>query len=448
MKWIIKRWVASLFLVTIVMLLSMCRKAEIFSENGYDDRLSGGEATTFVVSTASFGQSIDALSGRDADVHDLGDKAFESVFVETGTVNIGLGGIYNNVSCISCHHMDARGTPTMGEANSGMFLRISIGNDAEKGPISASGYGTQLRDKAILGAVTPVKTEVSYTESATVLTDGENCSLRIPTYNKSNWYTGAEPIGAQYSPRLAPSVFGLGLLEAVDESTILSFADEDDRDNDGVSGRPNYVYDGYQKRTMVGRFGLKANNATLLSQNAGAYNGDIGITNYVFPATDGSTELADSIVNAVTFYIRTLAVPARRDVMLTDVKQGKSIFLELGCGKCHIPSMRTGTSLIKQLSNQRIQPFTDLLLHDMGAGLADGRADFKATGSEWRTAPLWGIGLLKRVNGYEFYLHDGRARTLTEAIMWHGGEAEKAKENFSILSKSKRDLLLSFLKSL
>jgi CxxC motif-containing protein (DUF1111 family) len=160
-------------------------------------------------------------------------------------------------------------------------------------------------------------------------------------------------------------------------------------------------------------------------------------------------ELPDSILNAVAFYVKTLAVPARRNVTDPGVKAGEKIFTQIQCAKCHIPTMQTGTDLtLPQISNQRIHPYTDLLLHDMGDGLADGRPDFLATGKEWRTMPLWGIGLFPKTNGTAYYLHDGRARTIEEAILWHSGEAEKAKDTFMHLNKTEREKLLKFLNSL
>jgi CxxC motif-containing protein (DUF1111 family) len=211
---------------------------------------------------------------------------------------------------------------------------------------------------------------------------------------------------------------------------------------------------------MLGRFGLKANTATILTQVAAAYNNDMGITTSVFKneTTHGQLqadnliddpELPDSILQAVKFYVQTLAVPARRNVTDEIVKKGKLLFNEIECNKCHQPVLFTSTNVsFPSISNQRITPYTDLLLHDMGTGLADNRPDFKASGNEWRTAPLWGLGLFEKVNFPAFYLHDGRARTITEAILWHGGEAEFSKNKFKNLSKEERNTLLKFLKSL
>jgi CxxC motif-containing protein (DUF1111 family) len=239
--------------------------------------------------------------------------------------------------------------------------------------------------------------------------------------------------------------------------------DAGDANGDGITGKANYVYDPYTKKTELGRFGLKANTPSLLVQVANAYQQDMGITSYVdpaescfgqlqfsaVPANGKQPDLADSLLNYVTFYVRTLAVPARRAVTDSTVRQGQVLFNQVNCTGCHRPTMQTGIDIaLPQLSNQRIQPYTDLLLHDMGGGLADNRPDYMATGSEWRTTPLWGIGLLTRTNGTPYYLHDGRARTLEEAILWHDGEAKNAKQQFMQLNSADRAKLVAFLQSL
>ena len=270
------------------------------------------------------------------------------------------------------------------------------------------------------------------------------------------------PLPSNYllSPRMAPPFFGLGLLQNIPQQTILSFADENDANNDGISGRPNYVWDPVENKMMLGRFGLKANTASILTQVASAYHQDMGITSSVFNSESayGQTqydglnddgELPDSILNAATFYIKTLGVPARRNVTDAVALQGENLFKAINCGSCHIPTIQTGVDItLKALSNQRIHPYTDLLLHDMGAGLADNRPDFLANGNEWKTPALWGIGLFEKTNGIPFYLHDGRARTIEEAILWHAGEAQNSKNKFVALSANDRKALIKFVKSL
>ena len=444
-----------------IVIFSMCRKPELFPENEYDERLSGGTQTAFDATSKAFGHEFRNMNSYDEEIHELGDKHFEQAFVTApAPVNSGLGPAYNNVSCVSCHHNDGIGVPTAGESQSSLLMRISLsGPDEHGGPKPVPGYGTQLQDKAVFGKQPECRVNIDYFYDTYTLNDGSSYEMRTPTYSCTDFYL---PITDNYwlSPRLAPPVFGLGLLEAIPDAAILANADLADANGDGISGKPNYVWDNFTKSKMLGRFGLKANTATILTQVAAAYNNDIGITSKVFPdetvsgqlQMDGQSddpELPDSILQSVKFYIQTLQVPARRNTEDPQVKLGKKIFMNAACGSCHIETFTTGINVAFPLvSNQLIHPYTDLLLHDMGPGLADNRSDFEAGGQEWRTAPLWGIGLFETVNYPAYYLHDGRARTLTEAIMWHGGEAEKSKTYVQQLSKEDREALLKFLESL
>ncbi|MDE1190619.1 MAG: di-heme oxidoredictase family protein [Arachidicoccus sp.] len=450
------------FICIIVSVGIFCRKAENFPESNYNTQLSGGAATTFLSNSQSFGDPVSGLGTYYAYVQSVGDNIFSQTFVSAPAEHFGgLGTIYNNVSCVSCHHNDGKGTPTLGDVNSSLLTRISIpGTDENGGPLAAPGFGLQLQDKSNNGSP-EAKVTISYTEIPFTFPDGETASLRKPTYTVTNPYI-ALPANYMISVRLAPPVFGLGLLELIPEATILSNADPDDANNDGISGKANYVYNPYTKKKELGRFGLKANTSTIQVQVASAFQQDIGITSYIFPqessygqsqydSRDDDPEITDSILNATVFYSRTLAVPARRNVNDSICLEGEKIFKQIQCSSCHAQSIRTGVDVrLPMLSNQLIHPYTDLLLHDMGDSLADGRPDYLATGNEWRTMPLWGIGLFQKVNGVgkDFYLHDGRARTVTEAILWHGGEAEKSKQQFVHLSKSDRTALLKFLASL
>jgi CxxC motif-containing protein (DUF1111 family) len=447
----------------IVILLSRCHKAEPAPDSMYDDRLSGGKATVFDETSHAFSNAIDGLGSRDQRVHDLGDQTFEASFVAPpAKVFGGLGSIYNNVSCINCHRNDGGGFPSTGTTSSGLLMRISqAGADPHGGPLAVEGYGTQIQDQALLGYDPEASVVITYTESPFTYPDGTTASLRKPAYALQNPYL---PFQVPYmlSPRLAPPLVGIGLLDDITESTIKSFIDEGDQNGDGITGKQNMVYDGYTGEYVPGRFGLKANTSTLLLQVATAYQQDMGVTSFVTPVensfgqsqwpsnTDtGKPELADSLLNFVTFYIRTLAVPARRDVNDPDVQAGSIIFNQINCSGCHRPTITTGPDFnLPQLSGQRIHPYTDLLLHDMGEGLADNRPDYLASGSEWRTQPLWGLGLLQKTTGTAFYLHDGRARTIEEAILWHDGEAAKSKQAFTVLSSQERNQLIRFLNSL
>jgi CxxC motif-containing protein (DUF1111 family) len=447
-----------LCIVGFMLLLSQCRKPEPFDTEAYDERMSGGSQTAFDRTSGAFSNPFTAMSEYDGHMHGLGDAGFEQTFVTApANYNGGLGPAFNNVSCASCHHNDGRGVPTVGEAQSAMLMRISFpGTDEHNGAVPVPGYGTQIQDKAVFGKQPESRITISYTEQQYSLSDGTNYSLETPAYTLSN------PIsGALYSPRLAPPVFGLGLLEAVPEDQILALADPNDADQDGISGKPNYVWNPYTERKELGRFGLKLNTSSLQVQVAAAYNNDIGITSYVFKnetsygqpnQSDGivdDPELPDSVLNAVVFYMKSLQVPARRNVTDAEVIRGKQIFKEAKCASCHNPDFTTAVNVsFPAASNQRIHPYTDLLLHDMGDSLKDGRPDFDATGNEWRTTPLWGLGLMATVNYPATYLHDGRARSLIEAIMWHGGEAQQSADYVKQLSKQDRDALMEFLKSL
>jgi CxxC motif-containing protein (DUF1111 family) len=447
----------------LVIVLSHCHKAELAPDTAYDDRLSGGKATIFDESSHAFTNSIEGMSDRDERAHELGDQAFEVKFVAPpATVFGGLGSIFNNVSCINCHRNDGGGFPSVGSATSGLLMRISqAGLDPHGGPLAINGYGTQVQDLSVLGYNAEATVSISYTEIPFTYPDGTETNLRKPSYTLLNPYL---PITVPYmlSPRLAPPVIGLGLIDNIPEATIRGFVDAGDKNGDGISGKVNMVYDPYTGETSLGRYGLKANTPSLLLQVANAYQQDMGITSFINPgessygqqqwpaATDnGKPELSDSILNFTTFYIRTLAVPARRNVNDPDVQAGSVLFNQVNCSGCHRPTIMTGPDFhLPQLSGQRIHPYTDVLLHDMGDGLADGRPDFLATGREWRTQPLWGLGLLQKTTGTAFYLHDGRARSIEEAILWHDGEAAKSKQAFTILTKQERNQLMKFLNSL
>jgi len=448
---------------SLVFLLSRCHKAELAPETAYDDRLSGGKATVFDETSHALTHSIDGMEARDLRVHELGDQAFEAKFVAPpAPVFSGLGSIFNNVSCINCHRNDGGGFPSTGSATSGLLMRISqAGMDPHGGPMAVEGYGTQIQDLSVYGYKAEATVNISYTEIPFTYPDGSKITLRHPVYSLQNPYL---PIGVSYmlSPRLAPPVIGLGLIDNIPEATIKSFVDKGDKNGDGITGKVNIVYDGFTNSYAVGRYGLKANTATLLSQVAAAYQQDMGVTSYVNPAEssygqgqwpsgtdDGKTELADSILKFTTFYVRTLAVPARRNITDPDVKAGSALFNQINCSGCHRPTIMTGPDFnLPQLSGQRIHPYTDVLLHDLGDGLADDRPDFLATGREWRTQPLWGLGLLQKTTGTAFYLHDGRARTIEEAILWHDGEASAARMRFAGLDASARKRLLDWLATL
>ncbi len=396
----------------------------------------------------------------------------------------GLGPLYNARSCQLCHIKDGRGHPP--EANwpddnaVSMFLRLSVPPRTEaeiadlksrrRNVIPEPTYGGQLQDLAVQGLDAEGKMHIEYRTETVTLAGGETVALRRPQYSITGLAYGPLDPEIMISPRVAPQMIGLGLLEAVPEADILNNADPGDKDGDGISGRPNRVWSLARNKPVLGRFGWKAGNPTVKQQSAGAFAGDIGISNPLAHSSsgdctvrqarclqaphggsgkDGNLELNEKLLDLVAFYSRNLAVPQRRNAANAEILRGKENFHAIGCAACHRPKFRTGNDTQDvHLRNQLIWPYTDLLLHDMGEGLADHRPEGAANGREWRTAPLWGIGLTPQVNGHSFYLHDGRARSIKEAILWHGGEAKSARDAFAKMLKEDRERLIAFIKSL
>jgi CxxC motif-containing protein (DUF1111 family) len=428
---------------------------------GAHTALSGGATTVYDASPGAFSLPAPNLAGTNLALHEEGDEGFEDVFLPAPAAeHAGLGPVFDNVSCESCHLGDGRGRPPLpGEQIASLLFRASVaGRGPHGGPMPVPGFGGQLQLRSVAGFTPEVSAAIRYVEVRGTFTDGTPFQLRAPSYDLAGIYAPL-PAGVLISPRVAPVVFGLGLLEAVPELQILALSDARDRDRDGISGRPNYVWDETRHRTVVGRFGWKANAPNLVQQAAGAYNGDMGVTSSLFPAEscEGQDprcgphppEVDDETVNAVALYTRTLGVPARRNLDDPQASEGEQLFYAAGCAGCHLPTLRTGRLAgVPEISNQVIHPYTDLLLHDMGPGLADDRPDFLASGREWRTPPLWGIGLVQTVNGHTNFLHDGRARSLLEAVMWHGGEAQRARDRVRGFTADQRAALVAFLESL
>jgi CxxC motif-containing protein (DUF1111 family) len=453
-------------------LLAACGGEEPAASPPADDPaepFSGGAATVFDASTAAFSHPVPGLSPERDEEFFVGNALFNRGWVTAPASVVdmdGLGPLYNATNCSGCHFKDGRGRPPEkpGEGFLSMLLRLSIpGSDEHGEPLPEPTYGGQLQGSAILGVPPEGEARVTYTEVTGTYSDGDPWALRAPTYTVEN--LGYGPLHPQtlVSPRVAPQMIGLGLLEAIPEEVILALADPDDRDGDGISGRPNRVWDAAARRPALGRFGWKANQPSLRQQTLGAFNGDIGITSALFPKdpcseaqltcreakNGGEPELREEFAAAVVHYARTLAVPARRHWQDGQVRRGRELFAQLRCASCHTERLTTGAyPEVPELEHQPIRPYTDLLLHDMGEGLADGRPDYEASGSEWRTPPLWGIGLFHAVNRHTYYLHDGRARDLAEAILWHGGEAQASRDAFVRAPRADREALLAFLRSL
>lgn len=430
--------------------------------------LSGGDATVFTQSRDAFAKPVPNIPTAKLRDFAFGNKLFNTNWVMApASVNSldGLGPTFNRVSCSGCHFKDGRGQPPLNDKESmdSMLVRLSIPGEAEDGgPLPHPAYGDQLNDKANPGVPSEGRAVIRYRKIKGHYKDGTSYELLEPRYRFEDLAFGPLGEDIQFSPRVAPQIPGLGLLEAVPEETIRAMADPYDLDGDGISGRVNTIYNAKTGERRLGRFGWKANVPSLSLQAGGAARGDIGITNKEAMEENcpepqkecrkaingGEPEMLNAHFDKLVFYLQTLAIPARRDVEDKQVQWGAILFEQSACSSCHTPSLTTGKHEVSALSKQQIQPFTDLLLHDMGEGLADYRPDFEAGGTEWRTAPLWGIGLVETVNHHTRFLHDGRARNLEEAILWHGGEATASREKFIALSKKERAALLAFLRSL
>lgn len=379
----------------------------------------------------------------------------------------GLGPIFNATSCTACHFLDGRGRglpETDGPTDISLLFRLrQIKENGEV--IEHEKYGGQFQPHSIEGVKGEGEVFVKFETIIGSFADGETYELKKPNYIFRKLSQGKLGDNTIISPRVGPQMIGLGLLENIKEENILEKADPEDRDGDGISGRVNRVFSIVEQREVLGRFGWKAGKPSLLEQNAAAFVGDIGITSYLFPKEECTymqldceekktkSDISKHLLNRVTEYTQLLSVPVRRNFDDPRVKSGQKIFNQISCQACHTPSYTTGNqSKFKVLNNQKIYPYTDMLLHDMGDALADDIREYKneaqATTREWRTPPLWGLGLIKKINGHTRFLHDGRARNLKEAILWHGGEAQKAKEKFLKLKKSDREDLIKFLRSL
>ena len=417
--------------------------------------MASGLITVDDTSREAFTRPVPNLRGERRTPFFVGNSFFNQNWVAAPASTAGrdgLGPLFNARSCSTCHFKDGRGAAPAEDAPfTTTILRISIPGP-HGGPIPDPVYGSQIQGSALPGVAPEAEVRVAYESITGTFPDGEAYSLRRPTYRLENPGYGPVPDGLLMSARAAPAVTGLGLLELVPEGALLRKEDPEDRDRDGISGRVNRVRDG-----AIGRFGWKAEQATVAGQVAAAFQGDMGLTTSLLPDENhtavqdphlpngGSPEVSGKILDSVAYYCRTLAVPAARK----GPERGRQLFGELQCAACHTPELATGTSPdFPELSGQTIQPYTDLLLHDLGEDLGDHRPAFGASGSEWRTPPLWGVGLIPKVNGHSFLLHDGRARNLTEAILWHGGEALSSREKFRALTRADRRALIDFLESL
>ncbi len=449
------------------------------------ERMQAGAATSQrSADRASFSHPLSNISFDEKFDFELGNSLFDKLWASSPSSTLasdGLGPLYNARSCAGCHIRDGRGRPPEpGEAAVSLFLRLSIPPQSDEHRadlqdkrvlrIPEPTYGGQFQAFAVSGLPGEGRFDIEHEEIVVPLNGGDTVILQKPIYKIRDLGFGEMHPDTLVSPRVAPPMIGLGLLQAIHPGDIEVLADPDDLDGDGISGKISQVRDGRTGELSIGRFGWKASKPNLRDQTAGAFLGDIGISSPDMPdnygdctenqvgcrslphgeqAHLGVSEAPDPVMQLVTFYTENLAVPARRDVSDPKVLRGKELFYEVGCASCHQPkfvTLRDAETTAHQF--QLIWPYTDLLLHDMGEGLADNRPVGDASGREWRTPPLWGIGLTETVNGHTRFLHDGRARNLLEAGLWLGGEAQSARDNVVAMQPDDRTSLVRFLESL
>lgn len=464
---------------------AVTRPTDDFSKAEAFELMQGGAGTSpRGVSADSFSDFSANITFAEEQDFKLGNALFRKLWVSSPSstqASDGLGPLFNARACQSCHLKDGRGHPPEGDRDhTSMFFRlarpaVTAEEQAKLDRLEIASlpdpvYGGQLQDQAVPGISAEGRMVVTYTEQPVTLAGGETVMLRRPSYSVSDLNYGPLDPTTVLSPRIANPMIGLGLIEAIPEEDIRALADPDDLDGDGISGRAARARDHRTGEIKLGRFGWKAQNASVRDQSSSAFAGDIGISTPDDPrhfgdctlkqtaclaaATGvqprlGDTEGPDPVLELVTFYAKNLAVPKRRNVDGAEVLRGKEIFYQSGCTACHRPKFVTSRKAEnKAQAFQLIWPYSDFLLHDMGDGLADGQPVGDATGREWRTPPLWGIGLTQVVSGHSFFLHDGRARNLTEAILWHGGEAEAARNAFAAATLEDRKALITFLESL
>jgi CxxC motif-containing protein (DUF1111 family) len=458
----------------------------------------GGSGTVHATGRNAFSFPLADLSDAERTRFVIGNSFFKRNWVEapaSTTARDGLGPHFIARSCAGCHSMDGRGAPPEWrntlepepENTVALLFRLSVPGvaDAQQGVVPEPTYGDQFNNAAIQGVKPEGRVEIRSQPIHGRFADGTRYTLQKPIYTLTGLNYGPMAPDVMISPRIAPQVIGMGLLEAIPESEILANARDQAAAGGPIRGMPNRVWDAVEQKEVIGRFGWKASTGSVAHQTGSAFQGDIGITSPAFwhetcttaqtdclaaphgggkrGATQGTVlsgqataeqpEIDDDTFAQVVFYTATLAPPARRQPKDPQVLRGQALFAQAQCATCHQPSYTTGDSMFPRLSTpkisgQRIWPYTDLLLHDMGPDLADGRPDFLASGSQWKTPPLWGIGLIKDVNGHQRLLHDGRANGVLEAMLWHGGEAQQSKDRVLKLSVADRAALVKFVESL
>ena len=443
-----------------------------------DAALSAGAFTINRFDHTAFTEPAPVLTPKQRQAFMVGRNVFNRKWAAVVSLNgdWGLGPTFNATQCSECHVRDGRGKlpERRDEQLLSVLVRLSIpGEDEHGGPKPHPNYGDQLQNRALQGQSVdfyysrePIPAEaelyVDWEEQPVAFADGERVVLREPRLRIEALNFGPLGSDVMFSLRIAQPLVGLGLLDAVPEDALVALARR--QMEQGINGHANYVWDAINQRVAIGRYGWKANQHSLKQQSAAAAIGDMGVSSNLFPDQNcppvqelcrqelpgNVPEMVNHELDALEFWLRGLAVPARRNMHDPQVQRGERLFSEAQCALCHVPEMKTAAQFtpLPQLANQTFHAYTDLLLHDMGEALADGRPDFRAGPRDWRTPALWGLGLSQAVNGSAVLLHDGRARNATEAILWHGGEAEPAREIFRNMPKADREALLKFLESI
>ena len=438
--------------------------------------LSAGTFTVQLTDQSAFTEPAPVLTRRQREVFMNGRSIFNRQWASIKSLNgdWGLGPTFIADRCSACHLRNGRGHPpaSTDEQLLSMLVRVSVpGSSEHGGPKPHPDYGDQLQNRSLDGSNVdlahdgyPIPHEadvyLDWEEQTVALADGETASLRKPKLRIENPAFGSLD-GVMTSLRVAQPLVGVGFLDAVPEETILALARAQQKH--GINGRANYVRDDIAQKTALGRYGWKANVPSLRQQSAGAALGDMGVISNLYPQQNcppvqtfcakmlpgNVPELADMELDALVLWLQGLAVPAPRNFEDAQAQRGAQLFAEAQCSVCHTPEMKTGPfEALPQLSNQTFHAYTDLLLHDMGDGLADGRPDFQAGPRDWRTPPLWGLGLTQTVTGRFTLLHDGRARNVTEAILWHGGEAKASRDTFAAMPRQDREALVKFVEAI
>lgn len=378
--------------------------------------------------------------------HNLFHTPLNQVFPDKPNL---VGPRFNASTCGECHFGNGKGAIKFSPRGFGSTLLIKVnlkGTNLDGSPKTIPGTPEQIQDHQVSGK-SPYNIKLRWTFKKGTYPDGKKYELRRPYLTFV--IPGVSKDKIISSLRMSPSIIGMGLLDAVPTSTLIDLSDPFDLNGDGITGRPNLVRDIASNTKKLGRFGFKAAHPDLLQQSAAALFHDMGVTNSLFNDTKLEAEMSDADLDKIMLFQKVGGVPKARDQEDAEVIAGKALFQQVNCSGCHLMSLKTGVSSDPELSNQEFHPFTDLLLHDMGPGLADKRAEFAAKGSEWRTTPLWGIGIAKDLADHKpGFLHDGRARTIEEAVLWHGGEAKNSLTAYTKLSESDRIKLLKFLSSL